>query len=99
VITVSSEGRVVFGEEERWREYTLTADTSFFRLMESPERLLAVMREGEVDDIERALGRPVAVLAQDRRLALVTNRPTPAELDALSDPLPAPGARSGRGIP
>jgi 4-amino-4-deoxy-L-arabinose transferase-like glycosyltransferase len=98
VITVSSEGRVVFGEEERWREYTLTADSSFFRLMDGPARILAVVRGSEVDDIERALGRRVAVLARDRRIALLTNRPTPAELsaDGLSDPLPAEAVRSDR---
>jgi hypothetical protein len=98
VITVSSEGRVVFGEEERWREYTLTADSSFFRLMDEPARVLAVVRGSEVDDIERALGRRVAVLARDRRVALLTNRPTAAELAGagVSDPLPAGAARSVR---
>jgi hypothetical protein len=88
----------VFGEEERWREHTLTADTSFYRLMDGPARILAVVRGSEVDDIERALGRRVAVLARDRRLALVTNRPTAAELSAngVSAPLPAEAARSDR---
>lgn len=98
VVTVSSEGRVVFGEEERWREYTLTADSSFFRLMESPERLLAVVRRSEVDAIERALGRRMAVLARDRSVALITNRPTSSELAGagVSDLLPAEAVRSGQ---
>jgi 4-amino-4-deoxy-L-arabinose transferase len=98
VITVSSEGRPIFGEDEQWREFTFTADSSFFRRMEEPPRILAVVRRSEVDDIERALGRRVAVLARDRRVALITNRPTPDEIAGagVSDPLPAEAARSGR---
>jgi 4-amino-4-deoxy-L-arabinose transferase len=98
VVTVSSEGRVIFGEDERWREFTFTADSSFYQLMEEPPRILAVVRRSEVDDIERALGRRIAVLARDPRVALITNRPTPAELAGagVSDPLPAEAARSGR---
>jgi hypothetical protein len=97
VITVSSEGRPIFGEDEQWREFTFTADSSFFRRMVEPPRILAVVRTSEVDDIERALGLRVTVLTQDRRVALITNRPTHAELrDAgVSDPLPAEAARSG----
>jgi 4-amino-4-deoxy-L-arabinose transferase len=102
VVTVSSEGRETsFEEDARWRAYTFTADSSFFRMMREPERRLAVVRHTEVDDIERALGRPVAVLAQDTRFALITNRPTPAELagSPVSARLPARDARSGRSAP
>jgi 4-amino-4-deoxy-L-arabinose transferase len=74
VVTVSDEGRVTsFEADASWREYTFTADSSFFRMMEEPERRLAVVRRTEVDDIEAALGRPVAVLAGDSRYALITN--------------------------
>ena len=68
-------------------------------MLGEPARLLAVVRRTEVDDIERALGEPVAVLAEDQRVALITNRPTDAELSALSAPLPAEAARSGSPAP
>jgi 4-amino-4-deoxy-L-arabinose transferase len=80
VITVTGEGReTAFEEDDRWRAYTFTADSSFVRLMQSPERLLAVVRRTEVDDIERAWRAPVTVLATDSRYALITNRPTAEE--------------------
>ncbi|HEY7472312.1 MAG TPA: glycosyltransferase family 39 protein [Gemmatimonadota bacterium] len=74
VITVTDEGRVTtFEEDDAWRDYVFTADSSFFRMMAEPGRLLAVARRSEVDDIEARLGRPVTVLARDSRYALVTN--------------------------
>ena len=80
VITVSDEGRVTaFEEDDTWREYVFTADSSFYRMLRGPERVLAVVRDSEVDDIEAELGAPLAVLATDERHALVTNRPTAAE--------------------
>jgi 4-amino-4-deoxy-L-arabinose transferase-like glycosyltransferase len=80
VITVSDDGRVTaFEEDDTWRDYVFTADSSFVRMMAAPERVLAVVRGTEVDDIEHALGAPVAVLARDSRYALITNRPTAAE--------------------
>ncbi|HYO46847.1 MAG TPA: glycosyltransferase family 39 protein [Gemmatimonadota bacterium] len=80
VITISEEGRVTsFEEDDRWQDYTFTADSSFFRMMEEPVRRLAVVRRTEVRDIETALGQSVAVLASDSRFSLITNRPTPAE--------------------
>ena len=80
VITVSDDGRLTaFEEDETWRDYVFTADSSFLRLMTAPERILAVVRDTEIDDIERALGAPVSVLARDSRNALITNRPTEAE--------------------
>jgi 4-amino-4-deoxy-L-arabinose transferase len=80
VITVSDEGRVTaFEEDDAWRDYVFTADTSFHRMLAEPGRVLAVLRRGEVDDIEAALGAPLTVLATDERHALVTNRPTAAE--------------------
>lgn len=91
VITVSDEGRVTaFEEDDTWRDYVFTADSSFLRLMAAPERILAVVRGTEVDDIERALGAPVAILARDSRHALITNRPTAAEQAAA--PPTRPGA-------
>jgi hypothetical protein len=48
-------------------------------MLAGPARFLAVVRRTEVDDVEAALGAPLAVLATDRRHALVTNRPTAAE--------------------
>jgi len=41
------------------------------------------VRDTEVDDIEAALGGPVAVLATDARHALITNRPTAEERTAV----------------
>lgn len=80
VITVSEEGRVTsFEENDRWRDFTFTADSSFFRLMEEPERRMVVVRRSEVEEIEAALGEPIVVLARDSRFALITNRPTAAE--------------------
>jgi hypothetical protein len=98
VITITEEGRQTrFETDESWRETTFTADSAFFRMMDGPERILAVVREGEVDDIARARGEPVVVLARDPRQALITNRPTPAERarGAVSGRLPARAARSG----
>ena len=84
VITVSDEGRVTtFEEDDTWREYVFTADSSFYRMLAGPERVLAVVRDTEVDDIEAALGGPVAVLATDARHALITNRPTAEERTAV----------------
>jgi 4-amino-4-deoxy-L-arabinose transferase-like glycosyltransferase len=80
VITVSGEGRVTaFEEDDAWRHYVFTADSSFYRMLRGPERVLAVVRDSEVDDVEASLDAPVTVLAADERHALVTNRPTPAE--------------------
>ena len=80
VITVSDEGRVTaFEENDTWRAYVFTADSSFYRMLAAPERLLAVVPRNGVDDIEAALGEPLAILASDERNALVTNRPTAAE--------------------
>ena len=80
VITVSDDGRLTaFEEDDTWRDYVFTADSSFLRLMTAPERILAVVRDTEIDDIQRALGAPVTVLARDSRNALVTNRPTETE--------------------
>ena len=80
VITVSGEGRVTaFEEDDEWREYVFTADTSFYRMLAGTDRLLAVVRRTEIDDIEAAIGGPLAVLATDERHALVTNRPTTDE--------------------
>jgi hypothetical protein len=80
VITVSDEGRVTaFEEDDTWRAYVFTADTSFYRILAGPARVLTVVRRTEVDDVEAALGAPLAVLATDERHALVTNRPTAAE--------------------
>jgi hypothetical protein len=80
VITVSGEGRVTaFEEDDTWRTYVFTADTSFYRMLAGPARVLAVVRRTEVDDVEAALGAPLAVLGTDERHALVTNRPTAAE--------------------
>ena len=102
VITVSEEGRLTrFETDERWRDTTFTADSAFFRLLAGPDRILAVVREGEVDDVERALGWPVTVLAQDARFALVTNRPAPAGRadHPVSGRPRAGGARSARRAP
>ena len=104
VITVDDEGRETrFEDDERWRAYVFRGDSAFFRMMAEPGRRLAVVRRGSVDDIEQALGRPVAVLAADPRHALITNRPSPAEEAAarasVSDPLPAAAARSGPPAP
>jgi 4-amino-4-deoxy-L-arabinose transferase len=102
VITVSEEGRETrFEEDDRWRDYTFTADSSFFRMMAQPERRLAVVRKSEVEEIEAALGEPIVVLARDSRFALITNRPTAAERarGSVSDRLPARAARSGRTDP
>ncbi|MGH7566547.1 MAG: hypothetical protein ACREK2_06935, partial [Gemmatimonadota bacterium] len=86
VITVSEEGRVTsFEENDRWRDFTFTADSSFFRMMEGPERRLAVVPRTEVHDIEKALGRPVVVLASDFRFSLITNRPTAVERAGRAD--------------
>jgi 4-amino-4-deoxy-L-arabinose transferase len=80
VITVSGDGRVTaFEEDESWREYVFTADSSFYRMLSGPDRILAVVRRTEVDEIEAELGAPIAVLASDERHALLTNRPTAAE--------------------
>ena len=80
VITVSDDGRVTaFEENETWREYVFTADSSFHRMLAGPERLLVVVRRTEVDDIEAETGTPLVILATDERHALVTNRPTAAE--------------------
>jgi 4-amino-4-deoxy-L-arabinose transferase-like glycosyltransferase len=98
VITITEEGRLTrFETDESWRETTFTADSAFFRMMDGPERILAVVREGEVDDIARARGEPVVVLARDPRQALITNHPTPAERarGAVSGRFPARAARSG----
>jgi 4-amino-4-deoxy-L-arabinose transferase len=102
VITVSEEGRETrFEEDDLWRDYALTADSSFFRMMAQPERRLAVVRKSEVEEIEAALGEPIVVLARDSRFALITNRPTAAERagGSVSDRLPARAARSGRTDP
>jgi hypothetical protein len=102
VITVSEEGRETrFEDDDLWRDYTLTADSSFFRMMAQPERRLAVVRKSEVEEIEAALGEPIVVLARDSRFALITNRPTAAERarGSVSDRLPARAARSGRTDP
>lgn len=86
VITVSDEGRVTaFEEGDAWREYVFTADTSFYRMLRGSDRILAIVRNSELDDVEAALGAPLAVLATDERHALLTNRPTAAEL-ARPDP-------------
>jgi hypothetical protein len=98
VITITEEGRLTsFETDESWRETTFTADSAFFRLMDGPRRILAVVRGGEVDDIGRARGEPVVVLARDPRYALITNRPTPAERArvAVSGRLPVRAVRSG----
>ena len=53
VITVSDEGRVTaFEEDDTWRDYVFTADSSFYRMLAGPERLLAVVPGTGVDDIE-----------------------------------------------
>ena len=86
MITVSEEGRVTaFEEGDTWREYVFTADTSFYRMLRGSDRILAVVHNSELDDVEAALGAPLAVLATDERHALLTNRPTAAEL-APPDP-------------
>ncbi|HJR52184.1 MAG TPA: glycosyltransferase family 39 protein [Gemmatimonadota bacterium] len=80
VITVSDAGRVTaFEEDDAWRDHVFTADSSFYRMLRGSQRVLAVVRDSEVDDIEAELGAPLAVLATDERHALVTNRPTAAE--------------------
>ena len=80
VVTVDDEGRVTrFETDEGWREYVFRGDSAFHRMLGEPERRLFVVRHTEIDDIGRALGRPVTVLARDGRHALITNRPTAAE--------------------
>ncbi len=80
VTTVSDEGRVTtFEEDDTWRDYVFTADSSFYRMLAAPERRLAVVPRDAVADIESRLGRPLVVLARDSRNALITNRPTAAE--------------------
>lgn len=80
VITVSDEGRVTaFEKDDSWRDYTFTADSSFFRMLAEPGRRLAVVPRNQVEEIESRLGRPVTVLARDSRNALITNRPGPTE--------------------
>jgi 4-amino-4-deoxy-L-arabinose transferase len=74
VITITEEGRVTaFEEDDIWRDYVFTADSSFFRMMAEPTPRLAVVRRTEVDDIENRLGRSVPVLARDSRYAVITN--------------------------
>ncbi|HEU4464162.1 MAG TPA: hypothetical protein VFS53_03875, partial [Gemmatimonadota bacterium] len=80
VITVSEEGRVTtFEEDDTWRDYVFTADSSFYRMLAEPARKLAVVPRGEVAEIESQLGGSIEILARDSRNALITNRPTPAE--------------------
>ncbi|HUF90550.1 MAG TPA: glycosyltransferase family 39 protein [Gemmatimonadota bacterium] len=88
VVTVDDEGRLtLFEEDERWREYVFRGDTALHRMLGEPERRLFVARRTALDDIERAVGRSVTVLAGDRRHALFTNRPTAGETarDRLGD--------------
>ena len=94
VTTVTSEGRVTrFETDDRWRTTTFTADSSFYRMMRAPRRILAVVPQRELEDLERALGRPVAVLASDRRNALVANHPAIREAPVSGRP-PAGAARA-----
>ena len=99
VITISEEGRLTrFETDARWRETTFTADSSFFRILGGSERVLAVVREGEVDAVAHRLGVPVTVLARDARFALITNRPTP--LERAGDPVSGrPRAEAARSAP
>ncbi len=79
LITINDEGRVTrFEADSAWRGYVFRGDSVLDRMLAGP-RGLFILPRGELDDVERRIGRPLTVVGTSRRLVAVTNRPTAAE--------------------
>ena len=84
LITVTTEGRETrFEDDLSWQPFVFTDDDAFYERFRGPRRALFVIPRRAQKEIEERAGVPVVTLATTRRNLLVTNRPTPAELEAV----------------
>jgi 4-amino-4-deoxy-L-arabinose transferase len=83
LITVTAEGRETrFEDDVSWKAFVFTDDNAFYERFRQPRRALFVIPRRARGQIAERAGMPVVTLAATRRNLLVTNRPTPAEMEA-----------------
>ncbi len=83
LITVTAEGRETrFEDDASWRAFVFADDDVFYKRFRETRRALFVIPRRAKEQIAERAGIPVVTLASTRRNLLVTNRPTPAEIEA-----------------